>query len=100
MTLTNKPIQLNPFSVRNAIKYSFNKPLECRRAGGGSGRSGPGAPSGCLNVDIDGWGCGGRMEDILSTLSLGRKLLGMKFWMMELEVAPLDWYLLLVLGGA
>ena len=31
------------------------------------------------------------MEDILSTLSLGRKLLGMKFWMMELEVAPLDW---------
>ena len=40
------------------------------------------------------------MEDNLSTLSLGRKLLGMKFWMMELEVAPLDWYLLLVLGGA
>ena len=40
------------------------------------------------------------MEDNLSTLSLGRKLLGMKFWMMELEAAPLDWYLLLVLGGA
>ena len=57
-------------------------------------------PSGCLNVDKDGLGCGGRMEDILSTLSLGRKLLGMKFWMMEVEVAPLDWYLLLVLGGA
>ena len=53
--------------LRLKIKNQF-QPLECNSAGGGSGSSWPGKLSGCLNVDSDGWGCGGGMEDNLSTL--------------------------------